>query len=455
LKLFGPQLRVEVARLFELAWPIVLTQLALMLMGTVDYMMVGRAGVAEVGAVMLGNVWKMGTVLAGMGIVFGISPIVSQAHGAGDARGVALALQRGIVLALVLSPPLAVVWWLAPHALEAFGQEPALAARAGRYVAVQIPSLPFLLAWAVQREYLQGRGIVMPTFWVSMGANVLNALLNWALIFGHLGAPALGAVGAGISTSILQGLLPFATFAWIARARLHEGAWVPWSRAALDPRGLGRILRLGGPVALALLLEMWTFQTATLWAGHLGEVALAAHSFVLNLASLSFMVPLGVSLAAVTRVGNLVGAGRPHDAQRAAWVALALGAGSMALFALLFVTLRHGLPRLYTDEPEVVRLAASILPIAAAFQLFDGTQVVGSGILRGMGRTRPAAVIHVVGFWGLALPLAWWLTFRAGLGLAGLWWGLALGLASVAALLVLWVAWHGPARTEALGREPG
>ena len=453
MKLLDPRLRADVARLFELAWPIVLTQLALMLMGTVDYMMVGRAGVAEVGAVMLGNVWKMGTVLAGMGIVFGISPIVSQAHGAGDARGVALALQRGLVLALLLSPLLAVVWWVAPHALEAFGQEPQLAARAGRYVAVQIPSLPLLLSWAVQREYLQGRGIVMPTFWLALGANLLNALLNWVLIFGHLGAPALGAVGAGISTAVVQGLLPLATYLWISRARLHAGAWVPWSRAAVELRGLWRILRLGGPVALALLLEMWTFQIATLWAGHLGEVPLAAHSFVLNLASLSFMVPLGISLASVTRVGNLLGAGKPHDAQRAAWVALSLGAGSMALFALLFVLLRHQLPRLYTDELEVARLAAAILPIAAAFQLFDGTQVVGSGILRGMGRTRPAAVIHVVGFWGLALPLAWWLTFPRALGLAGLWWGLALGLASVALLLVLWIAWRGPARTAPLERE--
>lgn len=454
MKLLGPRSRIEIARLFELAWPIVLTQVALMLMGTVDYMMVGRAGVGEVGAVMLGNVWKMGTVLAGMGVVFGISPIVSQAHGAGDARGVALALQRGVVLAVLLSPPLAALWWAAPYALEAFGQEHDLAVRAGRYVAVQIPSLPLVLAWAVQREYLQGRGIVMPTFWLAMGANALNALLNWALIFGHLGAPALGAVGAGISTSILQGLLPVATLLWIRLARLHEGAWVPWSRAALDRRGLWRILKLGGPVALALLLEMWTFQTATLWAGTLGKIELAAHSFVLNLASMSFMVPLGVSLAAVTRVGNLIGAGRPRAAQRSAWVALALGAGSMAVFAALFVLLRGALPRLYTDDLEVARLATSILPIAAAFQLFDGTQVVGSGILRGMGRTRPAAAIHVIGFWGLALPLAWWLTFRRDLGLAGLWWGLALGLACVAMLLVAWVAWRGPRRTRALEREP-
>ena len=148
----SPALRADVARLFELAWPIVLTQLALMLMGTVDYMMVGRAGVAEVGAVMLGNVWKMGTVLAGMGIVFGISPIVSQAHGAGDSRGVALALSAGSCWARALRAAGAARWLAAGPRAVRFGQDPELAAVAGRYVAVQIPSLPFLLVWAALRE---------------------------------------------------------------------------------------------------------------------------------------------------------------------------------------------------------------------------------------------------------------------------------------------------------------
>ena len=453
MKLLTPSTRVEIARLFQLAWPIVLTQLALMAMGTVDYMMVGRAGVGEVGAVMLGNVWRMGTVLAGMGIVFGISPIVSQAHGAHDGRGVALAMQRGLVLALCSSVPIGILWWFASDALQAFGQEPELAIRAGQFVAVQIPSLPFLLMWSVQREYLQGRGILMPTFWVAVIANVVNAGLNWVLVFGNLGAPALGAVGSGISTATVQFSMPFMTWAWIHRARLHEGAWVPWSKAALDLRGILRILRIGGPVALALMFEMWTFQVSTLWAGKLGRVPLAAHSIVLNMASISFMVPLGISLASVTRVGNLIGAGQHREAQRAAWTAFALGASSMLVFAVLFVLFREQLPRLYTDKLEVVAAATSILPIAAAFQLFDGTQVVGSGILRGMGRTRPAAVIHIVGFWGLALPLAWYLTFRKDRGLTGLWWGLALGLAIVASLFVLWVGWRGPARAAPIERE--
>jgi MATE family multidrug resistance protein len=163
------------------------------------------------------------------------------------------------------------------------------------------------------------------------------------------------------------------------------------------------------------------------------------------------MVPLGISLASVTRVGNLLGAGRPEDAQLASWVALGMGAGTMLVAAALFVVFRDGLPALYNDDPGVLAFAAGLLPIAACFQLFDGVQVVGGGILRGMGRTRAAAVFHLVGFYVLGLPLAWWLTFERGIGLPGLWWGLALGLAAVAIAFVIWIAYRGPSRMEARG----
>jgi MATE family multidrug resistance protein len=165
---------------------------------------------------------------------------------------------------------------------------------------------------------------------------------------------------------------------------------------------------------------------------------------VLNLASLSFMVPLGLSIATVTRVGNLIGAGNPQAAQRAAWVALGLGALTMSAFSLSFVLGRHWLPTWSTAQPDVIALAAVTLPIAAAFQLFDGVQVVGGGVLRGMGRTRPAAVFNLVGYYALAMPFGWWLAFERGMGLPGVWWGLASGLASVAVLLVLWISRRGP-----------
>jgi MATE family multidrug resistance protein len=227
---------------------------------------------------------------------------------------------------------------------------------------------------------------------------------------------------------------------------LERGAWLPWSRSAIDARGLAAVVALGLPVAVHMGLEMWAFSAAALLAGWLGSVPLAAHTVALNMAALAFMMPLGISQGAVTRVGNLIGARRPAEAQRAAWVALAMGAGVMTLSATAFVLFRHALPRVYTPDPGVIALCAGILPIAAAFQIFDGTQVVGCGVLRGMGRTRPAALFNFLGYWVLGLPLGAWLGFRADLGLAGVWWGLCFGLAVVAGSLVAWVALRGPAR---------
>jgi MATE family multidrug resistance protein len=199
-------------------------------------------------------------------------------------------------------------------------------------------------------------------------------------------------------------------------------------------------------------LEVWAFEIATLFSGRLGTVELGAHVVVLTLASLTFMVPLGISMGAVTRVGNLIGEGRRDLAQVASWMALVLGASAMAVAAVLFVLLRGVLPRVYTEDSAVIAAAASILPVAAAFQIFDGTQVVGTGILRAMGRTRPAAAFNLVGYYGLALPLAYWLAFRGGFGLPGIWWGLVLGLAAIAVMLVIWVWRRGPAHVASTVR---
>ena len=436
----------EARTLLRLALPIALTQLSLMAMGVVDLLMVGRAGVGAVAALALGNTWKMGTMLVGMGLVFGIDPQISQGHGAGDARRIALALQRGFVLAAGVTVLLAGLWLPGEQVLLWCGQAPETARIAGDYLGVQIPSLPFFMAWVVLRQYLMGRGIVYPALWIAIGANVLNAGLNWVLIFGHLGFPAYGAVGSGMATSAMQAFMPFGLLAWIRGARLHEGAWVPWSRAALDPAGLRRILAVGGPIAFQLAFEIWAFQVIVFWAGWLGPEALAAHSFVFNMISVSFMAPLGIALAAVTRVGNLIGLGRHRDAQLAAWVAFAIAGSVMAVPSAAFLLFPRALGRLYIQDPAVIAAMGTVLPIAATFQLFDGLQVAGGGILRGMGRTRAAALFHLVGFYVLGLPVAWYLAFPRGLGLVGLWWGLALALAAVALAFVAWVARRGPAR---------
>ena len=207
-----------------------------------------------------------------------------------------------------------------------------------------------------------------------------------------------------------------------------------------------RLAAVGLPVAVQMSLEMWAFSGSTLIAGRLGPAALAAHAVTMNLASITLMIPLGISQAAVVRVGNLLGARRTEQAQRSAWVAIGVGAGVMSVSAAAFVVLRHVLPRIYTPDAGVIAIAAGILPIAAAFQIFDGTQVVACGVLRGMGRTRPAAVVNFVGYWILALPIGGALALAPPAGLPGLWWGLCLGLAVVAVCLVLWIRRRGPAQ---------
>lgn len=433
-----PTPRAELRALLRLGLPVSITQLGVMMLGVVDTMMVGHLGTTALDAAALGSLWVWGTAVFGIGLVFGMDPIVSQAHGAGERRRIALTLQRGLVVALLATPPLALGWWLTEPSLVVLGQTPALAAAAGRYVEIQIFSLWPYLAFFVLRQYLQGRGIVAPAMVAVVVANVFNAGANWVLIYGHFGFPAMGLEGAGLATGLTRCVLLLTLALWTWGAGLHRGAWERPSVAAFELRGLAEIVRHGIPVGLQYGLETWAFQISTLVAGTLGEATLAGHVIALNLASLSFMMPLGISQGASTRVGNLIGAGMPVAARRSATLALALGAGVMVVSAVLFVVLREALPRLYTDDPAVIAVAAGILPIAAAFQLFDGTQGVGGGVLRGVGATRPAAVFNLVGYYVIALPLAA-LAVWAGMGVQGLWWGLCLGVALVAGALVWWI----------------
>lgn len=441
------RIRPELRRLAELAAPLVVTQLASMLLGVVDTLMVGRLSVQALGAAALGHVWTFGTLVFAMGVIYGMDPLVTQAHGSADPVRQGRALQRGLILAVLVSVPIGILWALTGPAMRVLGQDPALAALAHRYAVAQIPGLPFFLVYTALRQYLAGRGIIRPAMVVALVANLVNVAANWALIFGHLGLPALGIVGAGLATSCTRVFMALHLVWWTLRGDLARDGWVPWARASFSPAGMREIVGHGWPIGVQFALEVWAFQTATLLAGRIGEAALAAHTVVLNVASVAFMIPMGISMGAVTRVGNLIGAGQPRRAQLAAWVALASGALVTTGFATIFVLLRWQIPLVYNPDPAVQALAAAVFPIAAAFQVFDGTQVVGAGILRGMGRTRPAALFNLVGFYFFALPLGWLLTFRLGLGLTGLWYGLAGGLAAVAIMLTGFIRVRGPAST--------
>jgi len=439
------RIRPELRRLMELAAPLVVTQLASMMLGVVDTMMVGRMSVEVLAAAALGHVWTFGTLVFAMGVIYGMDPLVTQAHGSGDPVRQGRALQRGLIIAGLVSIPIAALWALTDRAMLLLGQDPELAALAKTYARTQIPGLPFFLAYTALRQYLAGRGIIRPAMVVALVANLVNVAANWAMIFGHLGFPALGIAGAGLATSCTRVFMALYLLVWMLRARLATGGWVPWSRESFSMQGLREIFEHGWPVGIQYLLEVWAFQIATLVAGRIGQAELAAHTVVLNVASVAFMIPMGISMAAVTRVGNLIGAGQPRRAQRSAWIAIATGASVTTGFALIFVLFRWQIPLIYNPDTTVQSLAAAVFPIAAAFQLFDGTQVVGGGVLRGMGRTRPAALFNLIGFYFFALPLGWFMTFNLGMGLQGLWLGLAGGLAAVALMLVGWIRHRGPA----------
>jgi MATE family multidrug resistance protein len=433
------KLRAELATLSRLSAPVVLSQLGLMLMGVVDTLMLSQLGVTELAASAIGNAWQWTWLSLGLGLVMGIDPLISQAHGRGDGPSTALALQRGVVLALAISVPICACLAFTRQGLSWLGQEPAIAELAGRYNLYKLPTVPCFLVYSALRQYLQGRTLMAPATWVIWMANVAHVALNWALIFGHAGLPALGMQGAAIASSLSTLLLVLGLGLWVRVFRLHAGAWRPWDRALFEWRGLCQTLRLGLPVGLQLWSETCAFALSTLMAGWIGREALASHQIVLNLAALSFMVPLGISQGAAIRVGNLIGAGDLPGMRRAVKAGLLLGAGVMSVSAVIFTLLRFELPRFYSQDARVILLAAQIFPFAAAFQLCDGTQVVAGGVLRGMGRPDAAAVVNLLGYYVVALPLAYVIAFVYGQGLPGIWLSLAAGLTVVAASLLIWV----------------
>jgi len=434
----------ELSALLRLAGPIVVSQLGQMMLGTVDTLLAGHLSVQALGAVTLGSLFQIATVVPAYGVVMGLDPLVSQAHGAGRPDDATRALQRGVLIALLLSVPVGASWLWTEEVLIALGQSPALSAQAELYTRAQWFSAPGFLVYGAQATYLQARGIVRPGVVAMFFSNVFNAVAAWALMFGKLGLPAYGVWGGGLATGLTRVVMALSMLGLMWGLNLAPGAMRASRKSLLDGAGLWKQTSLGIPVGLTLALELWAFQLGTLIAGRIGDTALGAHSIALNLASLAFMVPLGISIAASSRVGTWIGSLEPERAQHAAHTALRLGGGFAGCSAIAFIVAGPSVCALYTSDPGVLSAVMRILPVAAAFQLMDGLQAVGAGVLRGMGRTRPTAVLNFVGYFVIGLPLGAFLGLSLDLGLVGVWLGYAAGLTVVATGLVVWVLWRGP-----------
>ena len=424
----------ELPPTLRLAAPITAGHVGQMLMGVTDTIMIGHVDTESLAACAFANNIIILLAVTGFGILTSVSIRVSHAHGAGLASAMSLALRSGIGLALaggvLTGSILPFVYPIFYH----LGQDPSVVDAAHAYLLVVGWSL--LPAWLTTagRNYLEAQSTPWPAFWIMMSGVLLNVFLNWILIFGVGPVPALGLTGAGWATWIsrVATVLALAWYIWGGRLRPASVIMPPrqWIADHFT------MFKLGLPTGLQLLCEIGAFSVAAILIGHLGAVSLAAHQIAITCASTTFMFPLGVSLAATVRVAQTVGAKKLCLLPAIAIGAWLVGLLVMGLFAVLLVTSGNLVAGLFVKESDVRLLAAHLLVIAGIFQLVDGIQVIGSGLLRGLRDTFGPMLITVAAYWLVALPLGGWLTFSRDRGAAGMWTGLAVGLAVAAVLLV-------------------
>jgi MATE family multidrug resistance protein len=429
--------RPELAAMVALAVPVVLSELGWMAEGIVDTIMVGKLGPAAIGAVALGNAVCNTPSLFGIGLLLGLDTLIARAYGRKDHDECHRWLAQGVYLACIAAPPLMLLVFLASFGFAHFGINPVVAAPAAAYLRIlNWGTLPLLL-YGGTRRYLQGVGDVRVITLTFVIANLLNWFGNWVLIYGKLGMPALGVNGSAISTLISRLFMAAALlgFAWRYERKRGHPLFRRWAGPSL--KRLKRLVKLGAPAAGQILLEVGAWNLVTLSAGWLTPVALATHQIVLNYASLTFMVPLGVASAAAVSVGHAVGAGDTGRARRAGWLALGLGVAFMLLAAVVFVAAPGPLIALYTRDPQVMAVGRSLLGLAAIFQIFDGIQGVSTGALRGLGETRVPMLANLIGYWFLGLPLGLTLCFVFHWGIYGLWIGLLAALIVIATTLLM------------------
>lgn len=435
--------REESRATLALAWPLILTNVAQALIHATDVVLLGWAGPRTLAAGTLGINLYFAFLIFGMGLVTAAAPIVARELGARrhSVRDVRRTVRQTMWSAAMLAVPVWLILWHSAPLLVALGQDPALAGDAQGFVrALQWGLLPCLL-YLVLRSFISALERPLASLLVGIVAVIFNAIVNYGLIFGAFGLPELGLVGAGIGSS-LANLLMFAGLAAVVtldrrfrRYRLFGRFWRP------DKERLRQIWRIGLPIAVTLALEVTIFNAAVFLMGLIGTDSLAAHAIAIQIASLAFMVPLGLGQAVTVRVGLAFGRGDRDGIARAGWTALAMAVGFMALTALAMVSAPFALVTIFLDpavpgNAPVIALAVSFIFVAALFQVLDGAQVVGAGMLRGLHDTRVPMLYAAFGYWVVGIGTGVGLGFGLGWGGLGVWVGLAAGLGVVAVLLV-------------------
>ena len=454
----GPPARTwssELRATLALAWPLILANLTMQLIQATDVVLLGWLGPNELAAAALGLSLSFGMILFALGVLTATSPMIASALGARSnaVRDVRRTFRQGVWAAALMTVPTLIVLWNAEGVILAFGQEPELARLAGRFLRGYMWVIPTWMLFQVMRNFvsaLERPGWVLA---ISAAGIPLNALVSWSLIFGHLGMPELGIFGGGIGSSIVWAAMALAlaivvlTDRQFRRFHLFGRFWrADWPR-------FRQLFRLGGPIGFTMGFEGAVFSAAAYLMGLFGAPSVAAHQIALQIAATSFMVPLALGQATTVRVGLAYGRGDRAAIGLAGWTAFGLSTAFMTLMATLMFAFPRELITLFLEDTPanatVIALGVSFLRIAALFQIVDGWQVVGAGMLRGLHDTRVPMIFALIGYWaiglGVGVALAFFMDWRG----IGIWWGLAAGL-GVVAILMLW-RWS---RRDRLGLLP-
>ena len=435
---WGDELRATL----KLAWPLILANLTQQLIQATDVLLMGRLGATQLAAATLALNLTFTFNLFLFGLVTALSPMMASALGqrSNNVRDVRRTFRAGVWLLIFALPPYWLLLWHVGDFMRAFGESEELAAQGQIFLrAYMWCTAPWLL-FQLLRNFVSALERPRVILWLSIAGIGINALLSWSLIFGHFGLPALGLIGAGVGSTITWLLLCIALVAVTSgdrqfrRFRLFGNWW------RFDGQRTWAMVKLGFPIGLTMALEMGVFALAAYFMGWIGAPAVAAHAVALQIAALTFMVPLGLGQAATVRVGLAYGRRDPDGIARAGWTAWLAGVGFMAMMAIpMWIAPRQLATLFLVDNAEnaaVIALAVGFLRVAAAFQLFDGAQVIGAGMLRGLHDTRWPLVFAAIGYWGIGLGIGSWLAFGADWKGVGIWIGLASGLAAVAILML-------------------
>lgn len=438
--------RDELRATLGLAWPLILANLTQQVIQATDVLLMGRLGATQLAAATLALNLTFTINLLMLGLLTASSPMMATALGqrSNAVRDVRRTFRAGLWLLLFTLPAYWLVLWHVGDLMRLFGQSDELASQGQKFLRAYMWCTGPWLLFQLLRSFVSALQRARVVFWLSLFGIALNALLSWSLIFGHFGMPTLGLLGGGLGSTLTWLIMCGALVAFVSADRQFRrfhlfGKW--WR---FDGQRTMAMVRLGWPIGATMALEMGVFALAAYFMGWIGAPAIAAHAVALQIAALTFMIPLGLGQAATVRVGLALGRRDEAGVTRAGWTSWALGVGFMGVMAIGMWAFPQFLVTLFLNDvpanAAVIALAVSFLRVAAAFQLVDGAQVIGAGMLRGLHDTRWPLLFALFGYWVVGLGIGAWLAFRRDWQGVGIWVGLASGLAVVAALmLVRWI----------------